>query len=188
MNPLTLTVDTIIKPTFSIWKLKIKDLCMQSIQIFSAPVEPAGFCSSQPSVQVRGNLFNELPTPQQLHDQEKYKDCLKQQVWTLLPLNSAICAFGLPSHFVITFGINRSKKRGERRQKRESGKSSRKRKKRGGWPNSELGSKGSTRKSKSGSVRKKKRFLVLHSYHVNPKNGLPRGRCIHFEALVLTQI
>ncbi|RXN04095.1 centrosome and spindle pole-associated 1-like isoform X2 [Labeo rohita] len=42
--------------------------------------EPAGFCSSQPSVQVRGNLFNELPTPQQLHDQEKYKDCLKQQI------------------------------------------------------------------------------------------------------------
>ncbi|KTG40453.1 hypothetical protein cypCar_00007681 [Cyprinus carpio] len=42
--------------------------------------EPAGFCSSQPSVQARGNLFNELPTPQQLHDQEKYKDCLKQQI------------------------------------------------------------------------------------------------------------
>ncbi|XP_059390706.1 centrosome and spindle pole-associated protein 1-like isoform X2 [Carassius carassius] len=42
--------------------------------------EPAGFHSSQPSVQVRGNLFNELPTPQQRHDQEKYKDCLKQQI------------------------------------------------------------------------------------------------------------
>ncbi|KAL1248715.1 hypothetical protein QQF64_022033, partial [Cirrhinus molitorella] len=42
--------------------------------------EPAGFCSSQPFVQARGNLFNELPTPQQLQDQEKYKDCLKQQI------------------------------------------------------------------------------------------------------------
>ncbi|XP_042607883.1 centrosome and spindle pole associated protein 1-like isoform X2 [Cyprinus carpio] len=42
--------------------------------------EPAGFSSSQPSVQARGNLFNELPTLQQLHDQEKYKDCLKQQI------------------------------------------------------------------------------------------------------------
>ncbi|XP_016140961.1 centrosome and spindle pole-associated protein 1-like isoform X1 [Sinocyclocheilus grahami] len=42
--------------------------------------KPAGFCSSQPSVQARGNLFNELPTPQQLHDQENYKDCLKQQI------------------------------------------------------------------------------------------------------------
>ncbi|XP_016350800.1 centrosome and spindle pole-associated protein 1 isoform X1 [Sinocyclocheilus anshuiensis] len=42
--------------------------------------EPAGFCSSQPSVKARGNLFNELPTPQQLHEQEKYKDCLKQQI------------------------------------------------------------------------------------------------------------
>lgn len=78
-------------------KLQIKDLCMQSIQIFSAPVEPAGFCSSQPSVQGRGNLFNELPTPQQLHDQEKYKDCLKQQVrtfsqlWILLSVLSSCC-------------------------------------------------------------------------------------------------
>ncbi|XP_052397926.1 centrosome and spindle pole-associated protein 1 isoform X2 [Carassius gibelio] len=42
--------------------------------------EPAGFHSSQPPVQVRGNLFNELPTPQQRHDQEKYKDCLKRQI------------------------------------------------------------------------------------------------------------
>ncbi|XP_067234319.1 centrosome and spindle pole-associated protein 1 isoform X2 [Chanodichthys erythropterus] len=42
--------------------------------------EPAGFAPSQPPVQARGNLFNELPSPQQLHDQEKYKDCLKQQI------------------------------------------------------------------------------------------------------------
>lgn len=57
---------------------------MHSIQILSSPVEPAGFAPSQPPVQARGNLFNELPSPQQLHDQEKYKDCLKQQVWTYL--------------------------------------------------------------------------------------------------------
>ncbi|XP_073686660.1 centrosome and spindle pole-associated protein 1 [Garra rufa] len=42
--------------------------------------EPPDFFSSQPPVQARGNLFYELPTPQQLHDQEKYKDCLKQQI------------------------------------------------------------------------------------------------------------
>ncbi|XP_043081843.1 centrosome and spindle pole-associated protein 1 isoform X3 [Puntigrus tetrazona] len=46
----------------------------------TALVEPAGFSSPLPSVQTRGNLFSELPTPQQLHDQEKYKDCLKQQI------------------------------------------------------------------------------------------------------------
>lgn len=58
---------------------------MQSIQLLSAPVEPAGLYVSQPTVHTRGNLFSDLPTPQQLHDQEKYKDCLKQQVWTHLP-------------------------------------------------------------------------------------------------------
>ncbi|XP_051543103.1 LOW QUALITY PROTEIN: centrosome and spindle pole-associated protein 1-like [Myxocyprinus asiaticus] len=42
--------------------------------------EPEGFPSNQPSMHARGNLFSELPTPQQLHDQEIYKDCLKQQI------------------------------------------------------------------------------------------------------------
>ncbi|KAG1953995.1 centrosome and spindle pole-associated protein [Pimephales promelas] len=42
--------------------------------------KPAGLSSSQPPVQARGKLFNELPTPQQLHDQELYKACLKQQI------------------------------------------------------------------------------------------------------------
>ncbi|KAK7118295.1 hypothetical protein R3I94_021956 [Phoxinus phoxinus] len=42
--------------------------------------KPAGLSSSQPPVQARGKLFNELPTPQQLHDQELYKDCLRQQI------------------------------------------------------------------------------------------------------------
>lgn len=42
--------------------------------------KPVGLSSSQPPVQARGKLFNELPTPQQLHDQELYKDCLKQQI------------------------------------------------------------------------------------------------------------
>ncbi|XP_077100681.1 centrosome and spindle pole-associated protein 1 isoform X2 [Siphateles boraxobius] len=42
--------------------------------------KPAGLASSQPPLQARGKLFNELPTPQQLHDQELYKNCLKQQI------------------------------------------------------------------------------------------------------------
>ncbi|XP_067290693.1 centrosome and spindle pole-associated protein 1 isoform X2 [Pseudorasbora parva] len=46
----------------------------------SSRTEPAGVLSSQPPVQARGKLFTELPTPQQLHDQEMYKDCLKQQI------------------------------------------------------------------------------------------------------------
>lgn len=60
--------------------------------------------------------------------------------------------------------MNRSRKRGERRQKRGSGAGSRTRKKRGGLPNSELGSKESMRKSRRGSVRKRKRFfaVILH--------------------------
>lgn len=74
-------------------------------------------------------------------------------------LDSAVCAFVLLSHFVIIFGINRLRKRGERRQKRGNGTGLRKRKKRDGWPNSELGSKESMRKSRRRSVRKKKRFL-----------------------------
>ncbi|XP_017209453.1 centrosome and spindle pole-associated protein 1 isoform X1 [Danio rerio] len=46
----------------------------------SSRTEPAGLYVSQPTVHTRGNLFSDLPTPQQLHDQEKYKDCLKQQI------------------------------------------------------------------------------------------------------------
>ncbi|XP_051970634.1 centrosome and spindle pole-associated protein 1-like isoform X2 [Xyrauchen texanus] len=42
--------------------------------------EPAGFSSTQPSMHARGNLFSELATPLQLHDQELYKDYLKQQI------------------------------------------------------------------------------------------------------------
>ncbi|CAM4722294.1 unnamed protein product [Leuciscus chuanchicus] len=42
--------------------------------------KPAGISSSEPPVQARGKLFNELPTPQQLRDQELYKECLKQQI------------------------------------------------------------------------------------------------------------
>ncbi|XP_051970000.1 centrosome and spindle pole associated protein 1-like isoform X2 [Xyrauchen texanus] len=42
--------------------------------------EPAGFTSTQPSMHARGNLFSELPTPQHLHEQEIYKDYLKQQI------------------------------------------------------------------------------------------------------------
>lgn len=62
-----------------------KKYCEHSIKILSTPVEPAGLSSSQPPVQARGKLFNELPTPQQLRDQELYKECLKQQVRTHLP-------------------------------------------------------------------------------------------------------
>lgn len=46
----------------------------------SSRTEPTGVFSPQPPVQARGKLFTELPTPQQLHDQEMYKDCLKQQI------------------------------------------------------------------------------------------------------------
>ncbi|XP_051538803.1 centrosome and spindle pole-associated protein 1-like isoform X4 [Myxocyprinus asiaticus] len=42
--------------------------------------EPTGFSSTQPSMHARGNLFSELPTPQQLHEQEIYKDYLKRQI------------------------------------------------------------------------------------------------------------
>ncbi|XP_055038709.2 centrosome and spindle pole associated protein 1 isoform X3 [Misgurnus anguillicaudatus] len=42
--------------------------------------EPAGFSSVQPSLHTRGKLFNEPPTPQQIHEQEIYKDFLKQQI------------------------------------------------------------------------------------------------------------
>ncbi|KAF5903566.1 centrosome and spindle pole-associated protein 1 isoform X2 [Clarias magur] len=35
---------------------------------------------AQPSPYARGNVFNDLPTPQQLREQEKYKECLKQQI------------------------------------------------------------------------------------------------------------
>lgn len=89
-----------------------------------------------------------------------------------------VCAFGLPFHFVIIFGMNRSRKRGEKRQKRGSGAGSRMRKKRGGWPNSELGSKGSLRKSRSGSVRKRKRFFNLQLYQMNTKKW-PAERKMH---------
>ncbi|KAK3515673.1 hypothetical protein QTP70_026456 [Hemibagrus guttatus] len=35
---------------------------------------------TRPSPHARGNVFSELPTPQQLHDQERYKESLKQQI------------------------------------------------------------------------------------------------------------
>ncbi|KAM9436521.1 uncharacterized protein Hap1MRO34_000949 [Clarias gariepinus] len=35
---------------------------------------------TQPSPYARGNVFRELPTPQQLREQKKYKECLKQQI------------------------------------------------------------------------------------------------------------
>ncbi|XP_047664600.1 centrosome and spindle pole-associated protein 1 isoform X2 [Tachysurus fulvidraco] len=35
---------------------------------------------TQPSPHARGNVFSELPTPQQLRDQERYKESLKQQI------------------------------------------------------------------------------------------------------------
>ncbi|XP_060755842.1 centrosome and spindle pole associated protein 1 [Neoarius graeffei] len=35
---------------------------------------------SRPSPHARGNVFSELPTPQQLREQERYKECLKQQI------------------------------------------------------------------------------------------------------------
>lgn len=82
------------------------------------------------------------------------------------------CDFGLPFHFVVILAVNRSRKRGKRRQKRGSEPGSRMRKKKGAWPNSELGCKGSMRKSRRGNGRNRKRFLICSSL---------------FEALVLTQ-
>ncbi|KAG7317648.1 hypothetical protein KOW79_018683 [Hemibagrus wyckioides] len=35
---------------------------------------------TRPSPHARGNVFSELPTPQQLRDQERYKESLKQQI------------------------------------------------------------------------------------------------------------
>ncbi len=93
---------------------------MQSIQIVSAPVEPAGFCSPQPPVQPRRNLFNELPTPQQLHDQEQYKDCLKQQVWTfsqLWFLLSVLLACCLTSPSSLVWTDRGKEKKGGRRER-----------------------------------------------------------------------
>ncbi|ROK23402.1 Alpha-2-macroglobulin [Anabarilius grahami] len=61
--------------------LPVKNLKPAVIKVYDYyQTKPAGFAPSQPPVQARGNLFNELPSPQQLHDQEKYKDCLKQQI------------------------------------------------------------------------------------------------------------
>ncbi|XP_036414474.1 centrosome and spindle pole-associated protein 1 isoform X2 [Colossoma macropomum] len=39
-----------------------------------------GFTFTQPSPYARGNVFTDRPTPQQLHEQEKYKESLKQQI------------------------------------------------------------------------------------------------------------
>uniref|UniRef100_A0A3B4CQ59 Centrosome and spindle pole-associated protein 1 C-terminal domain-containing protein n=1 Tax=Pygocentrus nattereri TaxID=42514 RepID=A0A3B4CQ59_PYGNA len=39
-----------------------------------------GFTFTQPSPYARGNVFTDRPTAQQLHEQEKYKESLKQQV------------------------------------------------------------------------------------------------------------
>ncbi|XP_056593813.1 centrosome and spindle pole associated protein 1 isoform X2 [Triplophysa dalaica] len=44
------------------------------------PTKPTGFSSVQPPLHARGNLFNEPPTPRQIHDQEIYKEYLKQQI------------------------------------------------------------------------------------------------------------
>ncbi|KAG9283287.1 centrosome and spindle pole-associated protein 1 [Astyanax mexicanus] len=40
----------------------------------------SGFSITQPSPYARGNVFSDLPTPQQIHEQEKYKESLKQQI------------------------------------------------------------------------------------------------------------
>ncbi|XP_072544947.1 centrosome and spindle pole-associated protein 1 isoform X2 [Salminus brasiliensis] len=40
----------------------------------------SGFSFTQPSPYARGNVFSDLPTSQQLHEQEKYKESLKQQI------------------------------------------------------------------------------------------------------------
>ncbi|KAL7840815.1 hypothetical protein AOLI_G00261380 [Acnodon oligacanthus] len=39
-----------------------------------------GFTFTQPSPYARGNVFTDRPTAQQLHEQEKYKESLKQQI------------------------------------------------------------------------------------------------------------
>lgn len=46
----------------------------------SSRTEPAGISSVQPPLHARGNLFNEPPTPQQIHEQEIYKEYLRQQI------------------------------------------------------------------------------------------------------------
>ncbi|KAA0704773.1 Centrosome and spindle pole associated protein 1 [Triplophysa tibetana] len=43
-------------------------------------IKPTGLSSVQPPLHARGNLFNEPPTPRQIHDQEIYKEYLKQQI------------------------------------------------------------------------------------------------------------
>lgn len=55
------------------------------------------------------------------------------------------------------FDINRSGKKEKKRQKRGSGTGLRKRRKRDDWPNNELGSRGSMRKSRRGNARRRKR-------------------------------
>ncbi|XP_057179230.1 centrosome and spindle pole-associated protein 1 isoform X2 [Triplophysa rosa] len=44
------------------------------------PTKPTGFSSVQPPLHARGNLFNEPPTPRQIHEQEIYKEYLRQQI------------------------------------------------------------------------------------------------------------
>lgn len=54
-----------------------KDL---SAHIVSGDTHIVGFSFTQPSPYARGNVFTDLPTPQQIHEQEKYKESLKQQI------------------------------------------------------------------------------------------------------------
>lgn len=43
-------------------------------------VPPAGYPQGQAGSHARGNVFRDVPTPQQLHEQDKYKEYLMQQV------------------------------------------------------------------------------------------------------------
>lgn len=90
---------------------------------FSEPLfAPSVSSFTRPSPHARGNVFSELPTPQQLREQEKYKESLRQQVQPISRLHihhyaSETVSYGIDMEFLQNQIEEKRRMEAERREK-----------------------------------------------------------------------